>query len=78
MTMIREEMDISAHDLRALLFWASIGVRDHVGGSYQQSIERIIRHHAKALSYPLTFQPIFKKKPRKIVPSAKRERKTKK
>lgn len=35
-------IDIIPHDLRALLFWACIGIAKSKGGAYEDEIEHII------------------------------------
>lgn len=42
-------VDVVATDLRALLFWASIGVSQSVDGQYSEHIEAIIRAYRRRL-----------------------------
>jgi len=46
-------VEITASDLRALLFWANIGVGKSVNGSYGSNIEEIIRSYASTLSFKI-------------------------
>ena len=47
-------------DLRALLFWATIGVSKAKGGTYQTRIGNIIEHYATELNFKLPCKPEFK------------------
>lgn len=38
----KEEFVVTRKELRTLLFWASVGVRESKGGSYQHDIESVI------------------------------------
>lgn len=51
--------EIVTSDLRALLHWASVGVHQSKGGSYQHEIETIINSYAKHLKFQLPYQPKF-------------------
>lgn len=51
--------DIYVHNLRMLLFWATVGVNKSRGGEFQDEIEEIIRSHAEAIGYKLPNGPRF-------------------
>ena len=61
------DITISKHDLRVLLFWASIGVSKTVGGSYQEAADGAdgsngtIRMLATEIEYQLPVVPMFKR-----------------
>lgn len=48
-----ENVEVVRGDLRALLFWASIGVRESCSGSYRGIIEEVIRSYAEYLKFQL-------------------------
>jgi hypothetical protein len=45
--------EVVTDDLKALLFWASVGVRQSKGGAYEAHIENIIESYAKHLKLQL-------------------------
>lgn len=52
-------------DLRALLFWASVGVYESCGGSYQDVIETegdmgILNSYAEQIKFKLPYPPHFR------------------
>ena len=57
---------ITVHDLRALLHWATVGVRLSEGGSYADEIVQsdsdpgIIRDYAQRIKFQLPGRPVFK------------------
>ena len=56
-------VEVGWEDLRAILFWAGVGVSGSKGGSYQKKIEEIIRGYAKYIGFnSFAEKPIFKKK----------------
>jgi len=53
-------IEVVATDLRALLFWASVGVSQSVDGMYSEEIEEIIRSYSESLQLqwkPPRFKP---------------------
>lgn len=42
-------VDVVTTDLRALLFWATVGVNGAVNGQYGSEIEEIIRYYSEHL-----------------------------
>ena len=50
-TMNKDSTEILKSDLRALLFWASIGIRSARGGQYQDDIEHILESYAAAIGF---------------------------
>ena len=56
----KEITEIIVSDLRALLFWATIGISKTKGGAYQDTIEDIIESYAKHFEYQLPRPPKFK------------------
>lgn len=52
-------VEVVRQDLRALLFWATIGVSQSSAGSYGGMIENIIRCYADFLEYKLPYSPTF-------------------
>jgi hypothetical protein len=59
MARAAEPVVIDVHDLRALLFWATFGVRHAAGGQYSGDIESIITNHARASRFKLDQPPVF-------------------
>lgn len=47
-----ENIQIAASDLRALLFWANVGVSESYAGSYA-NIEQIIASYTRAIKFQL-------------------------
>ena len=61
-------VEVAWEDLRALLFWAGVGVSDSKGGSYQKDIEEIIRSYAEYIGFNSFFEkPVFKKKEKRKI-----------
>lgn len=60
----KEQVEISSKDLKALLFWATVGVSKSHGGSYEDEVENIIQSYADYLGfkYQLPNPPKFMKK----------------
>jgi hypothetical protein len=58
-----ENVEIVATDLRALLFWAAVGVKGSVDGQYSKDIEEIIRSYTEHLGLPNTYVHFKKVKP---------------
>ena len=55
-------VEVAWEDLRALLFWAGVGVSGSKGGSYQKNIEEIIRSYAEYIGFnSFAGKPVFKK-----------------
>ena len=55
-------VEVVLEDLRALLFWAGVGVSESKGGTYQKDIEEIIRSYAEYIGFKsFSEKPIFKK-----------------
>lgn len=46
--------EVATCDLRALLFWAGVGVRAHKIGSYSDIIEDVIESYAKHIKFQIT------------------------
>ncbi len=47
---------VNIHDLRVLLFWASVGVKNSMAGSYRDALERdddpgVIRSYAEHIKF---------------------------
>ena len=56
-------VEVGWEDLRALLFWAGVGVSGSKGGSYQKNIEEIIRSYAEYIGFnSFCGKPVFKNK----------------
>ena len=62
-------IEIDARDLRALLFWASVGVSKSVTGSHREASDYIEDHcirpgvisrFARKIGYKLSYRPIFR------------------
>jgi hypothetical protein len=53
---------ITKHELRALLHWASVGIENSLGGSYNDAVgsKGIIMSLAKRLKFRLYAKPLFK------------------
>ena len=51
--------EVVVEDLRALLFWASVGVKNSRGGSYASEIENIIESYCAYLG--IKHAPKFKR-----------------
>lgn len=43
--------EVVTSDLRALLFWAGVGVADATGGAYGEEIEAIIESYAEHIAF---------------------------
>jgi hypothetical protein len=52
----KEVTEIIVHDLRALLFWATVGIRQSTAGSYQD-IKDIIESYACDIDFKLDKDP---------------------
>jgi hypothetical protein len=50
--------EVTTHDLRALLFWSSIGMRHSVGGSYLD-IDNILESYAEHIGFKFDKKPIW-------------------
>lgn len=48
---MKDPTAIVVGDLRALLFWATVGVRAMTGGTYENDICEIIRSYSKTIGY---------------------------
>jgi hypothetical protein len=46
-------VEVVTDDLRALLFWANVGVRQSKGGAYEDDIANIIESYAKHIRMQL-------------------------
>ena len=44
-------IEITVKELRALLFWAGVGVCGKMGGSYERNIENIIEKYANEIGF---------------------------
>ncbi len=65
---IHDPVSVEIHDLRALLFWASLGISRSTGGSYADAGDRpgdygIISDLAWRIGFSLPVAPVFKEKP---------------
>lgn len=60
MVIRREAVQISRHDLRALLHWACNGVERSYGGSYED-IDEIIYKYSKQIRFQLPCKPEFRR-----------------
>ena len=54
-------VEVVATDLRALLFWAGVGVSQSVDGQYSEEIEEIIRSYSAHLHLPTWPKVRFRK-----------------
>ena len=59
-----QDIKIHKHDLRALLFWASVGVSKSQGGGYRDAAENdgdpgIVASWAECLKFRLPVRPRF-------------------
>ena len=52
-------VDVVDSDLRALLFWACIGMSQSRGGAYGNELEHIINNYADHLKFQLPYEPKF-------------------
>lgn len=50
--------EVTTHDLRALLFWAAVGVRQSTGGSYLD-IDHILESYAEAIGFKFDKPPTW-------------------
>jgi len=53
--------EVSTSGLRALLFWATIGVTKSRGGYRDNQITAIIDHYAREIHFQLPAKPDFRK-----------------
>ena len=53
-------IDVVTSDLRAILFWATIGVTESRGGSREEEICDIIESYAEFIGFRLPKKPRFK------------------
>ena len=53
-----KKLEITHAELRSLLFWATLGMRNFTGGSYR-GIAEIILKYAKLLNFQLPSRPYF-------------------
>ena len=51
--------DVVTSDLRALLFWATVGVRNSRGGSGEKEIGNIIESYAETARFKMDVPPVF-------------------
>jgi hypothetical protein len=56
---------LSYHDLRALLFWASVGIANSITGSYREAAMQpgdlgIVQSYAEHIKFTLPRKPKFK------------------
>ena len=61
--MSKDLTDVVTSDLRALLFWATVGVQNSRGGAYEKQIGEIIKSYSKHLKFTTPGVPKFKKSP---------------
>jgi len=60
-----KKVEVSLHDLRALLFWSAVGIAKSNGGSYGEAADSeignpgIVRRLAKDIKFKLPFAPRF-------------------
>ena len=59
---------LSYYELRALVFWAAVGIANSVGGSYSCAAESdgdqgIVNSIARQMKFQLPCKPIFKERP---------------
>jgi len=52
-------VEVNIEDLRALLFWATIGIATSKGGYQGNEIEHILESYAEAISFGLPNKPEF-------------------
>jgi hypothetical protein len=57
--MSDDYVEVSADDLRCLLFWASVGVHLSKGGFRQEDIPDILTNQAEYLRFALPYKPEF-------------------
>jgi len=55
-----KNVEVVRQDLRALLFWATVGVSRSRAGSYSNIIEHVLESYADFLHYKLPYPPRFK------------------
>lgn len=53
--------EVSTSDLRALLFWAGVGVRNSTSGSYGANIEEIIASYSEHIKFKIHPPARFRK-----------------
>jgi len=56
-----KKLEITHAELRSLLFWATLGVRNYTGGSYRGIVEILLKY-AKLLKFQLPARPYFSTK----------------
>ena len=59
MSKTKDLTEVVTTDLRALLFWATIGVTKSRGGYQQSEIEHILESYAENLKFKLPAEPKF-------------------
>ena len=57
-------VEMVSDDVKALLFWATIGMSKSIGGQYEKEIRDIIESYAEHLHFKLPHTPKFKKEKR--------------
>ena len=62
---VKDITEIVTSDLRALLWWATVGMRSAVGGSYENEVDDILESYAKAIGFKLPGKPKFRNAPRR-------------
>jgi len=58
---IKDPTEIVIYDLKALLFWATVGVSLNYGGSYERDVKTIIKSYADSLKFKLPCKVEFRK-----------------
>ena len=53
------ETTIVVDDLRALLFWASVGVHVSRGGQRAEEIPQVLENYAALINFQLPYKPEF-------------------
>lgn len=53
--------EVVDHDLRALLFWAHIGMRKSRGGQYEDALDHILETYAETVGFKFDSKPEFGK-----------------
>lgn len=60
--MTKDMQEVLVEDLRALLFWAQVGVELSKGGSHEDKICDAIAFYAKEIGHPIEGFPRFGKR----------------
>ena len=63
-----ENVPITQSELRQLVFWANIGVKQSRGGQYQRTIKATIKEYAKKVGFKHYIQADFRPQKNKTSP----------